>query len=221
MYAARDLGEERTVSEGEQVVGAVLGIDPGTRKMGWAVLLPGPRGGFQVLASGTLKPPTAYGLNERLGALLGKLQTLLDGHPIAALAIESAFVHKNPHTALALGQARGLPIALAAARSIPVFEYAPATVKKHLTGSGRATKEQVRQMIRILLALEHLPPEDEADAIAVGLAHVREQVTAVGHHVQARPELDSASVTPARSRYAALVEAAGGASRSRGRRGKR
>lgn len=207
------------MSQGDASVEAVLGIDPGTRKMGWAVLLPGVRGGFEVLASGTLQPPARSGLNERLGIMLDELQKLMDGHAIGALAVESAFVHKNPHTALALGQARGLPIALAASRAIPVFEYAPARVKKHLTGSGRATKEQVRQMIRILLALDHLPPEDEADAIAVGLAHVREQVTAAGRGVGHQAAPDLGAQTPAQMRYAALVHAAGGA--SRGRRGRR
>ena len=187
--------------------------------MGWALLQPGQRGAFQVLDSGVLQPSGRYRLAERLGSLLGQLQRLFDNHEIAALAIESAFVHKNPHTALALGQARGLPIALAAARSLPVYEYAPATVKKHLVGSGRASKEQVRLMIQMLLSLDDLPAEDEADAIAVGLAHLREQVTPKGSGGASWADIDPPAQTPSRSRYAELVQAAGG--RRRGGRGRR
>ncbi len=197
------------MTDRDSQIGPVLGIDPGTRRMGWAVLLGGAAGGFERLASGTLVPTAKAPLHERLGLLLVELQILFDDHSIAVLAIESAFVHKNPHTALALGQARGLPIAIAAAKGLPVYEYAPALVKKHIVGSGRASKMQVRQMIRLVLKEDQLPPEDEADAIAVALSHLREQASPLTQ-VRRAIEPGREELTQAGARYAALLQSAGG-----------
>ncbi len=150
----------------------VIGIDPGTRKMGWALV----EGSAQprLLAGGTLRPDGKADLAVRLGLIFLELQLIFDTHRADALAIEAAFVHVNPHTALALGQARGLPIALAASRGMPVHEYPPALVKRRVVGSGRAEKGQMRAMMQILLKLPVLPAEDEADAMAVALTHLRE-----------------------------------------------
>lgn len=151
----------------------VLAIDPGSRKMGWAVVQ---RTGQKLtrLASGTLRPPLADSVPERLGYLLTQLQILLDVHAPQAMAVEAAFVHENAHTALVLGQARGLPIALAAARGLPVAEFPPATVKRTVVGSGRAEKNQVQQMVKLVLELDELPQEDEADALAVAITFHRQ-----------------------------------------------
>lgn len=151
----------------------VLGIDPGSRKMGWAVVH---RQG-QVLtriSSGTLTTKHDAPLPERLGGLLTALEELFTRFQPMALAVESAFVHENPHTALVLGQARGLPIALAAARGLPVLELPPATVKRTVVGNGRAEKIQVQEMVRLVLNLGTLPQEDEADALAVAITFHRQ-----------------------------------------------
>jgi crossover junction endodeoxyribonuclease RuvC len=150
----------------------VLAIDPGSRKLGWAVVL---RRGqvLHVLASGTLRLDLKATLPQRLGVILTELTLLFDAHKPDALAIEAAFVHENPHTALVLGQARGLPIALAAARGLPVAEFPPATVKRMVVGSGRAEKSQVQEMVKLQLALAALPQEDEADALAVAITYHR------------------------------------------------
>lgn len=154
------------------MTGVVLGIDPGSRKMGWA-LVAGTAERPRRIDGGTLRPDARAALPDRLGWLLQQLQSLFAAHPITALAVESAFVRDNPRTALVLGQARGLPIALAAARGLPVHEYAPAQVKRRIVGQGRADKHQMREMVRMLLSLAAAPPEDEADALAVALAHLR------------------------------------------------
>ena len=163
------------VDGGVRVAGSttVLAIDPGSRKLGWAVVR---RTGQTLtrLASGTLKPPAADDVPKRLGYLLTQLEMLFTIHTPDALAVEAAFVHENPHTALVLGQARGLPIALAAARGLPVAEYPPATVKRTVVGSGRAEKHQVQEMVRLVLELPELPQEDEADALAVAITFHRQ-----------------------------------------------
>ncbi len=190
----------------------ILAIDPGSRKLGWAVV----RSRDQVLqriASGVIRPQGE--LVVRLGQILTQVGKLLDDHVVAALAIESAFVHDNPRTALVLGQARGIPIALAAARGLPVHEYAPAHVKRALVGSGRADKHQMQQMVKAVLGLAELPGEDEADALAVAVTHLRQgafaQYAVPATAALVVPEL---ALTPARLIYLQAVQrakAAGGA----------
>jgi crossover junction endodeoxyribonuclease RuvC len=151
----------------------VLAIDPGSRKLGWAVVLrDGQR--LQRLASGTLRLDAKASVPERLGVILLELMKLFDAHKPDALAIEAAFVHENAHTALVLGQARGLPIAIAASRGLPVAEYPPATVKRMIVGSGRAEKHQMQEMVKLTLQLAELPQEDEADALAVAITYHRQ-----------------------------------------------
>lgn len=168
---------------------------------------------LQRIASGVIRPQGE--LVVRLGQILTQVGKLLDDHVVAALAIESAFVHDNPRTALVLGQARGIPIALAAARGLPVHEYAPAHVKRALVGSGRADKHQMQQMVKAVLGLAELPGEDEADALAVAVTHLRQgafaQYAVPATAALVVPEL---ALTPARLIYLQAVQrakAAGGA----------
>ena len=184
---------------------AVLGIDPGSRKTGWAVIAP-QGSGLRYIDSGCIVLDARTPLVERLGKLLDALQGLFAEHPAAELAIEAAFVHENPHTALVLGQARGLPIALAAQRGMAVHEYPPALVKRRVVGSGRADKMQMREMVRIILGLQDLPGEDEADALAVAIAHLRGVVLPVSR--PAAPLAAPAGMTSARAHYLALVQSA-------------
>ncbi|MBI5610839.1 MAG: crossover junction endodeoxyribonuclease RuvC [Deltaproteobacteria bacterium] len=197
----------------------ILGIDPGSLKMGWAVLAcQGPL--LRRIDSGTIRLSPRTPLPERLAAVLQASERLLGTYPCDVLAIEAAFVRDNPHTALVLGQARGIPIALAAARGLPVFEYPPATVKRTLVGSGRAEKSQMQHMIQTLLALTALPAEDEADALAVAITHARE----AGFAMVAQPNRSSATaavaaatpaVTPANTLYLQAVMAAKSKGRAR------
>ncbi len=185
----------------------VLAIDPGSLKLGWAVLR-GSAVRVQRIDSGTLRMPQDLGVAERLGRLLVALTSLFDRHAVDALAIEAAFVHANPHTALVLGQARGLPIALAAARGLPVHEYPPALVKRAVVGSGRAEKAQVQQLVALMLGLAEVPAEDEADALAVGLTHLRRTALDAALPGRAASVLQAAAevpMTPARALYARAV----------------
>lgn len=184
---------------------AILGIDPGSRKTGWAVVAQ-QGSGLRHIASGCIVLDARAPLVERLGKLLDALQELFAQHKAAELAIEAAFVHDNPHTALVLGQARGLPIALAAQRGMAVHEYPPALVKRRIVGTGRAEKSQMREMVRIILGLQELPGEDEADALAVAIAHLRGVVLPVVR--TAVPVAGPVGMTSARAHYLALVQSA-------------
>ena len=87
------------------------------------------------------------------------------------MAIESVFVSKNPMSALKLGQARGAAICAAVQCGLKVYEYAPKAIKQAAVGYGSADKDQMQEMIRLLLSLEQLPKPDAADGLAVAICH--------------------------------------------------
>ena len=170
--------------------GLILGIDPGSRRMGWA-LLAADGVALVRIDGGVLKMASRQALPLRLGAIHDHVRALLDQHAIEAMALEAAFVYETARTALVLGQARGVPIGLAGVNGIDVHEYQPSKVKKHVVGSGRASKHQVRQMVQMLLELDEPPPEDEADALAVAITHARvRHLSSLADPTGARPRVD-------------------------------
>lgn len=112
-------------------------------------------------------------VTNRLGKLHSIIEELMQQQKPDILAIERAFVSHNAHTALKLGQVRGVVMALAEKLGISIFEYSPRTIKLVVTGSGRADKQQVQKMIQWQLKLSKLPQTDCADAMAVALCHSR------------------------------------------------
>ena len=160
-----------------------LGIDPGTAIMGYGLVESGvspsgdghPRGSEQLrmVEYGALYTPANTPLVERLPMLYDGLMELLKEHKPAAVAIEALFFNKNVRTALTVGHARGVAILAAAHSGALVSEYTPLQVKQAVVGYGRATKEQVQSMIKIILDMDHIPrPDDAADALAVAVCHI-------------------------------------------------
>lgn len=200
---------------------SVFAIDPGSRKLGWAVVRAS-GGRTERLDSGVVRLPERLPVTERLGLLHTELVALFARHPTRHLAIEAAFVRDNPQTALVLGMARGVPIALAAASGWTISEYPPALVKRTLVGSGRADKYQMQRMIQLVLGLPDLPQEDEADALAVALTCLRApgvelQATRkalAGNSAQgAAADGPSAAVSPAKAAWLGALAAAGSTKR--------
>ncbi len=152
----------------------ILGIDPGSGRMGWGVLEEEAEGETpRAVAFGVLEPPRALPLPRKLRYLFEALQELLDRYRPHVVAVEELFFARNATTALAVGQARGVVLLAAALRELPVAEYSPATVKVALTGYGRADKVQMQRTVQLLLGLEAVPrPDDAADALAVALCHL-------------------------------------------------
>jgi crossover junction endodeoxyribonuclease RuvC len=147
----------------------VLGIDPGSRRCGYAIVS---REGGRVgrVSSGVLVPGEPS-LPRRLAAIMDGLSVVLAEERVDAVAIETAYCGRSPRSALALGQARGVALAVAARAGLPVFEYAPSEVKRAFTGSGRADKAQ---MVRTARTIFGASPRlaDEADAMAVAVCHL-------------------------------------------------
>jgi crossover junction endodeoxyribonuclease RuvC len=151
----------------------VVGIDPGLNVTGYAVVEAGsarPR----VVEAGVIRSGgSSATLAARLDALHRGILEVLDAYPAQALALEQVHSHwKHPRTAILMAHARGVIVLAAAVRGVPVVGYAAARIKKTLTGSGRAPKDQMQRAIRFELGLDLLPePHDVADACAVALCH--------------------------------------------------
>ncbi|MBX6314548.1 MAG: crossover junction endodeoxyribonuclease RuvC [Isosphaeraceae bacterium] len=167
-----------TANPSHPVAGRVLGIDPGLNVTGYAVVEPGPAVGLgpapRVLEAGVIRAGrNAEALGERLDVIYQGVLELLETFPPSAMALEQVHSHsKHPRTAILMAHARGVIVLAAARCGVPVFGYAAARIKKTLTGSGRAPKEQMQHAIRTALGLERLPePHDVADACAVALCH--------------------------------------------------
>jgi crossover junction endodeoxyribonuclease RuvC len=150
----------------------VLGIDPGTRNLGWG-LVKSEGNRLQHIAHGVLRVNESLSLASRLVHLESGLMAILREHQPSAGSVESLFFHKDAQAASKLGHARGVVLLVLQRAGISLAEYAPARVKQTVTGGGRAEKSQVAHMIKMLLNLSELPPADAADALALAVTHLR------------------------------------------------
>jgi len=148
----------------------ILGIDPGSAVTGFGVL--DSDGGKLVhIAHGTLRPSRNSPVAARLHYLHDAVATVMCDHAPDVAAVEQVFVSVSPRSALVLGQARGVALAAVSAGGAAVVEYSASRIKQAVTGSGRAGKRQVQNMVRRLLELDRLPPSDAADALAAAICH--------------------------------------------------
>jgi len=151
----------------------VLGIDPGTATMGYGLVRDLPDGSLQVVDYGTFVTPAGRPAPERLSMLYHHLQEMLLLHRPDSAAVEKLFFQSNVKTALAVGQARGVALLALAEAGLEVGEYTPNEVKQAVAGYGSADKRQVQEMVRVLLAMPHIPrPDDAADALAIAITHL-------------------------------------------------
>ena len=148
----------------------ILGLDPGLARMGWGVIvLSGTR--LQHIAHGVLTSDARTDLGGRLLVLHTALTAVIAEHAPAAIAVEQAFVHKDPSAALKLGHARAIALLAAAQSGLEIAEYTPNHIKKCVVGAGHAGKEQVLAMVRRLLPTAQVDQADAADALACAIAH--------------------------------------------------
>lgn len=150
----------------------ILGIDPGLQRTGFGVIeADGAR--LAYVASGTIST-----LEVPRGDLPGRLKMIFDGvrevverYAPASASVEIVFVNVNPQSTLLLGQARGAALAALVSGGLPVAEYTALQMKKAIVGQGLASKSQVQEMVKRLLALPSLPGKDAADALGLAIAH--------------------------------------------------
>ena len=149
----------------------IMGIDPGTRIVGYGVVdLVGNQ--MRPVTHGVIYADMKNDYGKRLRSIHDGLTQVIVTHRPDQVAIEEAFYGKNAASALRMGEGRGVAILAAALHDKPLFQYTPAEVKKAVVGNGRAHKEQIQEMVRLLLGLPEIPePEDAADALAVAICH--------------------------------------------------
>jgi crossover junction endodeoxyribonuclease RuvC len=168
-----------------------MGIDPGSRITGYGIIdLDGPRS--RHIASGSIKTDSSRPVPERLKTIFEGIAAVIRDYQPTEAAVEQVFMHRNPDSALKLGQARGAAICAVVVAGLPVSEYAARAIKQAVVGTGAADKTQVQRMIALLLNLPELPQPDAADALAVAVCH--------GHTRQTIQRLGEAVVLAGRRR---------------------
>ena len=150
----------------------IIGVDPGSDTTGYGVIDSDGRH-YDLVEYGGIRGPKHLGFAERLLAISRKLEEVIERLSPQACAVEDTFYAVNVKSALKLGQARGAVLVVAARAGVEVFEYSPLEIKSALVGYGRAEKQQVQEMVRVLLGMKHVPePLDASDALAVAICHI-------------------------------------------------
>jgi len=150
----------------------VLGVDPGTAITGYG-LVREEDGGLTLVDYGVITTPADQPLPERLQTIYRGLADVARKHQPQQAAVEELFFSRNVRTALSVGHARGVALLALVDAGLAIHEYKPLEIKQAITGYGGAGKQQVQEMVRLLLNLDHVPqPDDAADAVAVAVCHI-------------------------------------------------
>lgn len=149
----------------------ILGIDPGFAIVGWGVLdYEGNH--FKTVDYGAITTPAGQDLFDRFKKIYDDLTELIERVQPEFMAIEELFFNTNTTTAINVAQARGIIVLAAMNAGIEIAEYTPLQVKQAVAGYGRAEKQQIQQMVKMILNLEKIPkPDDTADALAIAICH--------------------------------------------------
>ncbi len=145
----------------------ILGLDPGIADTGFGILrLDG--GKISILHFGTIKTKKNTSFSRRLIQLSDEVTKIINQYRPVRAALERLFFYNNSKTALVVGEARGVLTLTVARAGLPIFEYTPLQVKQALTGSGKADKEQVQKMLKLVFKMKEAPRSDDAaDALAI------------------------------------------------------
>lgn len=153
----------------------IIGIDPGLATVGFGVLQR-EENIVSPLSFGCIKTSIEKKTPERLLEIYNEISCLMEKYAPSCIAVEKLFFTRNVTSAISVAEARGVIFLAAEQRQIQVFEYSPNQVKQAVTGSGRADKKQMQEMIKRLLKLDKIPsPDDAADALSIALCHINIQ----------------------------------------------
>lgn len=149
----------------------ILGIDPGLAIVGYGVV-DKVGNAYKTIDYNAITTMAHTPIENRIKIIYDEISLLLEKFKPDALSIEELFFNNNSKTAIAVGQARGVVLLAAVEHNVPIYEYTPLQVKQALTGYGRASKTQIQQMMKNILALSEIPkPDDVADALAIAVCH--------------------------------------------------
>ena len=162
----------------------VLGIDPGYALMGWGVV-EAERSRMKLINYDCIETKAGVPMYHRLRTLQLGIRDLVNMYHPDEIAFEELFFSHNVTTALMVGAARGAAIIAAAEYPENLYEYTPMQIKQAITGSGRADKKQIQQMVKLLMKLDEIPkPDDAADAIACAITHCQAGVARFQFHMK-------------------------------------
>jgi crossover junction endodeoxyribonuclease RuvC len=176
----------------------VLGIDPGSETTGWGVV-EGDARRCKLVGFGTVKASARARFASRLLKISDGIEAVIKRFNPDACAVEQTFYAVNVQTAIKLGQVRGVILVAAERAGVEIAEYAPRLVKQTVVGYGGAEKQQVQEMVRVLLAMKEVPqPHDAADALAIAITHLH-------HTPPAGRAAQATKLPPARVKLDALL----------------
>ncbi len=147
----------------------ILGIDPGVAIVGYG-LIENRQNKLRLITYGCIYTAAQKQHAQRLAEISQQFKKIIKDYQPDILAIEELFFCKNVKTALKVGEARGIILSQAMQAKLPIYEYTPLQVKQAMTGYGRADKNQIQQMVKMVLGLKQIPkPDDAADAVAIAI----------------------------------------------------
>lgn len=172
----------------------IMGIDPGTNRMGYGVVEVVGKNQLRAVVMGDIDMVKMKDPYEKLRYIFDRVLQLVDEYRPDEVALESPFFGENVQSMLKLGRAQGVAMAAALCRGHKVAEYAPRRVKQAITGNGGAAKEQVAAMLKGMLGVEYNPKRlDATDGLAVALCHYFESTAIVPHQPVSRSRKSSTS----------------------------
>lgn len=151
---------------------SIVGIDPGIAATGYGIIH-FDDDSEKLIECGCIKTSQNEPVGQRLKTIFNDLNEVLQTHKPDILAIEQLFFSKNVKTAMRVGEARGVILLSAALNNVTVYEYTPLQVKQSLVGYGRASKDQVKEMVLLQLGLDNIKgTDDTVDAVAIAICHI-------------------------------------------------
>lgn len=150
----------------------VVGIDPGLAATGWGLVeYDGSR--YRYVEHGVITTPAHAAMGIRLRTIFHELQAVISRHQPAEAGVEKLYFARNISSALPVAEARGVVMLSLSLAEVPAFEYPPQAIKQSIVGEGRADKQQVQELVRVLLGLAEIPrPDHAADALAAAICHI-------------------------------------------------
>lgn len=158
--------------ENKKVSKRILGIDPGTGILGFGIIDVDPKGKLSLVDAGVIRTEVNSPDSDRLLTIFDELTEIIKEFKPTIMSVEKLFFAQNVTTAMSVSQARGVVLLMGKQAKMELFEYTPLQIKQALTSYGRATKQQIQEMVKIILGLKEQPkPDDCADAIAAAICH--------------------------------------------------
>jgi crossover junction endodeoxyribonuclease RuvC len=147
----------------------ILGIDPGTGILGFGIV-DYENNKLTCVDAGVITTPAKQEDSLRLHTIYSDLSEIIAEHKPTVISVEKLFFSQNVTTAMSVAQARGIVLLLGQQKELELYEYTPQQIKQAITGYGKATKQQMQEMVRIMLKLKETPkPDDAADALAAAI----------------------------------------------------